>query len=245
MTEIFSIFQTFYTGNNLNDYFWHTLHIQRRADNIEIWVDDEDRTAGVIPAEDFQLYIDRIKFGSFPGGGNYIGYLQNFYYDERDLFSEMKQQSTDHSWIVPFPTNDIMTYKPVTVTTSDAFFLLPSMRIGLSMKILFKFRTRESNGLILYSGGVGRDKIAIEMSEGKMRLAYNLGGTNMNTVVPTPYLLNDNQWHTVQATLNNRGQFSVQVDDEVVDVTASDGDGQLNLLGYGFLLTSFLGTVFF
>lgn len=228
-----NLFQTFFTGEELNDYIWHTLNIRRRADNVEVWVDDEPRTAGVIPAENFQLLIDKIKFGSFEGGGNYIGYLQNFLYDDKELFTLMRQQTSDHNWIVQFPFDELPTptYKPVTIASSDAFVRLASMRIGLTMKILFKFKTTESNGLILYNSGTGNDVIAIELSNGRIRLAYNLGGSNMFTIVPTVNMLNDNKWHTVQVSLNDRGQFSVQVDTENLDVTTSDGDGLLNLSG--------------
>jgi len=231
--EYFILLQTFFTGNNLNDYTWHTLNFKRRADNVEVWVDNEPEMAGVIPAENFQLFIDRIKFGSFQGGGNYIGYLQNFMYEDRELLSTLKDQSRDHTWLVINSIGDLpmLTYKPVTIGTSDAFFQLPSMHSGLTMKIKFKFKTRESDGLILYNAGAGNDAIAIELENGKLRLASNLGGSNMFTIVPTAYMLNDNQWHTVQVMLNERGQFSVQVDQENLDVSASDGDRRLSLSG--------------
>ncbi|KAH3752063.1 hypothetical protein DPMN_186673 [Dreissena polymorpha] len=95
------------------------------------------------------------------------------------------------------------------------------------MKILFKFKTRESNGLILYNSGSGSDAIAVEMSNGQLRLAYNIGGRNQFTVVPTGQL-NDNMWHTVQVALNERSQFTVRVDGENVQVSTS---GSLSLAG--------------
>ena len=119
----------------------------------------------------------------------------------------------------------------MTITSSDTFFQLPSLNIGRTLKILFKFKTRESNGIILYNTGVGNDVLAIELSNGELRLAYNLGGRNMARRVPTPYKLNDNRWHTVQIALNELGQFTAKVDSTPVHVTTSDGDGRLDLTG--------------
>lgn len=199
---------------------------------MEVWVDNEQHSAGVIPAENFMLLVDKIKFGSFPGGGNYIGFLQNFVFDESELFSLLKDQTRDHTWLVVNPIGELplLTYKPVTIATNEAFFQLPSMHSGLTLKIMFKFKTRESNGLILYNGGVGRDAIAIELSNGQLRLGYNLGGSNMFTIVPKVNL-NDNMWHTVMVSLNENGQFSVMVDNENLDVSSSDGDRRLSLTG--------------
>ncbi|MEW8547678.1 MAG: LamG domain-containing protein [Candidatus Thiodiazotropha sp.] len=227
-------FQVFTTGQNLNDYFWHTLYIRRRADNVEVWVDDETKAVGIIGGENYNLKIDRIRFGSLgesSGVNNYIGYLQNFIYDGRELLGELRRQNTNVIWIEDkrYDNLPLLTYKPVTVTTSDTHFRLPTMRVGRTMKILFKFKTLESTGVILYNTGIGKDVIAVELSNGLLRLAYNLGGRNMDTTVGTPYKLNDNKWHTVQISLNEDGQFTVKVDATAQDVTTSDGNGRLDL----------------
>ena len=40
------ILQTLYAGENLNDLQWHTVYIQRRGNEMEVWVDDEEHTRG-------------------------------------------------------------------------------------------------------------------------------------------------------------------------------------------------------
>ncbi|XP_052812359.1 neurexin-1-like isoform X2 [Mya arenaria] len=220
--------KTFVTGSILNDYLWHTMYIRRRADDVQIWLDDEPRSVGVIGGENYNLYIDRIKFGSIGEtgelrGGNYIGYMQNFVYDGQELFGQLKGQSSSAKWIfdLPFDLLPLLTYKPITVTSDGAFFQLPSMTVGRTLKIMFKFKTRESNGLILYNSGIGSDVIAIELSDGHIRFAFNLGAGIMHTVVPTRNL-NDNTWHDVQVALSDRGQFTVRVDGETVQVSNSN-----------------------
>lgn len=230
--------QTFTTGTNLNDYLWHTLYLRRRADDVEVWVDDETPTVGLIGGENYKLQIDRIKFGAVGNTGslkanNYIGYLQNFIYNDADLFQMLKNQNSNQKWIINIPYDNLPlpTYKPITFTTSDAYAQLAFLRMGLTMKIMFKFKTRESNGLILYNAGSGNDVIAVELSNGQIRLAYNLGGQNMFTVVPNKQTLNDNKWHSVVVSLNEKGQFTLSVDKETITVSTSDGDGRLDLTG--------------
>ena len=204
---------------------------------MEVWVDDEARRAGIIGGENYNLKIDRIKFGSTGASGsqstnNYIGYIQNFIYDDRELMGELKRQKSNVVWFENFNDLPLLTYKPVTVTSSNTYFQLRSLDVGRTFKLLFKFKTHESNGLILYNTGDGKDVFAIELSNGELRLAYNLGGRNIARVVPTPYVLNDNQWHTVQIALNERGEFTAKVDSNTpIRVTTSDGDGKLDLSG--------------
>lgn len=47
--ETVVILQTLYTGENLNDLRWHTVYIQRRGNEMEVWVDDEPHTTGNTP----------------------------------------------------------------------------------------------------------------------------------------------------------------------------------------------------
>ena len=228
----------------VNDYRWHTLYIRRRADDVEVWVDDSPRFAGMIGAENYVLNIAKLKFGSLGQTGSlssnsYIGYMQNFIYDNREILGELKKQpNTNVIWItnVNWENVPLITYKPVTVSTADAHFQLPSLKPGLSMKLMFKFKTREQNGLMLYNAGPGDDVIAIELSNGKLRLAYNLGMKNMFTMGPSPKLLNDNMWHTVQVLLNEQGQLTVQVDGDSIVVSNIEGDKKLNLFGYVYFL---------
>ncbi|KAK3601345.1 hypothetical protein CHS0354_011952 [Potamilus streckersoni] len=222
----------FRTGQSVNDYRWHTLSIRRRADDFEIWVDDNDRIAGVLGGENYDLKIDRIHFASPTGAlgsNNYIGFMQNFMYEDKDLFDLLKKQTTSVFWITDYDDTIQPTYKPVTVTSSDTYFLLTPMTVGLTMNILFKFKTKETNGLILYNKGTGNDVIAVELSNGMIRLAYNLGGDDRFVLVPTKMPLNDNEWHTVRIILNEKGQISAKVDDAVYDVSTSSGDGRLDL----------------
>lgn len=158
-----------------------------------MWVDNEPPIMGIIGGENYQLYIDRIRFASRSGtaeltGNNYIGYMQNFIYEDQDLFSQLKNRPTSVKWIFDSTFENLppLIYKPITLTSDDTFFQLPSMTMGRTLKILFQFKTRESNGLILYNGGPGSDAIAIELSDGLVRLVYNMGAGPVNIVVPTP-----------------------------------------------------------
>ena len=218
----------------MNDYFWHTLYIRRRADDVQVWVDDETPTVSMIGGEKYNIKIDRIKFGSLGRSSNienYIGYLQNFIYDGRELLGELKRQSSNVVWIEDnrYDNLPLLTYKPMTITTSETYVNLPTMRVSRTMKLLFKFKTKEANGVILYNTGSGRDAIALELTNGLLRLAYNQGGRNVAKLSGVPYKLNDNQWHTVQVSRNENGQITLRVDSTRDDVSVSDGNGRLDL----------------
>lgn len=204
---------------------------------MEVWVDEEPKTVGIIGGENYQLFIDRIKFGAVGTTGSlkandYIGYMQNFIYDDLEIFSLLKGQNSNGKWIVKYPFDQLplLTYKPVTLTTSDTYLQLPTLFKSRTMKIMFKFKTRESNGLMLYHTGSDNDAIAIELSNGQVRLAYNFGGRDMFTSVDTP-MLNDNMWHTLMVSLKDN-QFTLKVDSRTMVATASDGDGRLDLSGF-------------
>lgn len=127
--------KTLTTGENLNDYFWHTLYIRRRADDVQVWVDDEPPTVSMIGGENYNIKIDRITFGSLGESSNidnYIGYLQNFIYDGRELFGELKRQSSNVIWIEDnrYDNLPLLTYKPMTLTSSETYVNLPTMQIG-------------------------------------------------------------------------------------------------------------------
>lgn len=237
-TQVGGRVKTYVTGENLNDYFWHTLNIRRRADDIEVQVDDNPKMVGLLGSKDFTINVDELILGSESNTGahmanRYIGYLQNLQFNNLDIFSTLKGQGADVYWIVNQPADNLplLTYNPITVTSSNTFLQLPTMRIGLTMKILFRFKTREPNGMLLYNAGAGNDVIAVELSNGKVRLVYNLGGQNMFAVVPSKEPLNDNEWHSVQISMSETGQISMKVDDLSVDMTASDGNKRLDLIG--------------
>jgi leucine-rich repeat transmembrane neuronal protein 1/2 len=223
------------TGSNLNDYFWHTLYIRRRANDVHAWIDEEPMSVGIIGGENYKLLIDRIKFGAVGDTGefnanNFIGYMQNFIYNDMELFELLKKQNPYSQWLVNMTYDNLplITYNAVTITTSGSYFQLPDL-FGLNMKIVFKFKTRESNGLILYNAGTGNDLTAIELSNGKIRLV--LGGKNKCTVVLSHSQVNDNTWHTVMMSLKEKGQLSVRVDKDNIDVSNSDDDGRLDMSG--------------
>lgn len=193
----------------------------------------------MIGGKDYNIKIDRIKFGSLgdsSGVNNYIGYLQNFIYDGRELLGELKRLTSNVEWIenTRYDNLPLLTYKPMTITSKETYVQLPPMRIGRTMKILFKFKTREANGVILYNTGSGSDAIAVELSNGLLRLAFNQGGRNMDKISGVPYKLNDNQWHTVQISRTEDGQITLRVDSTRDDVSVSDGNGRLDL-GTGVL----------
>ena len=59
-----------------------------------------------------------------------------------------------------------------------------------------QLRTRQSDGVILYSGtATGRDFLAVELFDGQVRYVYDMGGGARTLRVNLRYSVNDNRWH--------------------------------------------------
>lgn len=75
--------------------------------------------------------------------------------------------------------------------------------------IRFRFKTTNSNGLVLYSRGTQGDYIALQLRDNRMVLNMDLGSGIMTTLT-VGSLLDDNVWHDVVISRNRRDiSFSV------------------------------------
>ncbi|XP_056012893.1 uncharacterized protein LOC125678424 isoform X7 [Ostrea edulis] len=95
--------QVFYTGFYLNDDKWHTFNLRRRANDLELWVDNsQQHQTETISGQDFYIHYDKIYFGSvrdvYPRLRipDFHGYMHNVYVDRVDIFEKLKQHSGGH-----------------------------------------------------------------------------------------------------------------------------------------------------
>ncbi|KAL5005761.1 hypothetical protein ScPMuIL_016919 [Solemya velum] len=230
----------FYTGDDLNDYRWHTLYIHRRGGDIKVWVDDDEGQRGTLRSENFYIDVDRLYVGSGSGvnSKNYIGYMQNFWFDDVNVFDRFQDGSDSTHNVLIFIT-DIgnlpkLTYHPVTIINSETFVQLPTLHIGVNtMRLFFKFRTTKPEGVILFNQGLN-DFIAVELHNGLLRYAFDTGGKPQSINVNTPRKLDDNKWHNVWIQRVG-SQHEVRVDNTTHTVSTSRGDGRFDLTGPLFI----------
>ena len=66
----------------------------------------------------------------------------------------------------------------------DAFISgLPQLPAYYDVRVSFQFRTLESNGLLMYNAGKGRDFLALELVDGHVHYIVCLGGHSEVTVL--------------------------------------------------------------
>jgi neurexin len=166
--------------------------------------------------------------------GNYIGYLQNFFYNERDMFEYLQSLPPDYynvQWLYLNGRLPVQTYLPVTISSHETYVRLASMRLTLRHRILFKFRTTESSGLIMYHDGNNNEFMAVELDNGRIRYLFDMGGGPTDIPVNTPNKLNDGKWHVVEIMRMSETQHRVRVDETATTVSAQGGEYELDLAG--------------
>ncbi|XP_055944776.1 neurexin-1-like isoform X1 [Argiope bruennichi] len=82
-----------------------------------------------------------------------------------------------------------------------SFAQFPRWLAGLNGTLSLRFRTREPNGLLLYTDDGGTyDFFEVKLVEGNARLRFNLGGGT--AILSAGKNLHDSQWHTLKITRN-------------------------------------------
>lgn len=160
--------------------------------------------------------------------------MQNFWFDDVNVFEQFRQKPDSRYNFLLFIT-DIgnlpkLVYHPVTITKPDIYVELPTMHIGLTTRIFFKFRTTKPSGVILFNKGRD-DYIAVELHNGKLRYAFDTGGNPETIDVATPAKLNDNKWHDVWIQRISGNQHEVRVDNTTHTVSTSNRDNKFDLSG--------------
>lgn len=74
---------------------------------------------------------------------------------------------------------------------------------SLYESIRFRFKTAYANGIVLYSRGTQGDYIALQLKDNRMILNIDLG-SGLMTTLSVGSLLDDNVWHDVVVSRNQR-----------------------------------------
>ncbi|PAA67861.1 hypothetical protein BOX15_Mlig032672g1 [Macrostomum lignano] len=104
-------------------------------------------------------------------------------------------------------------------------------------RIQFRFRTQDTNGLILYASSDQTDHLAVELYQSKLRISINLGRTPSLSGVNEVFagsLLDDNMWHDVLIVREQR-MFNISVDRVKVWLELQTEYMHLNLNGAIYL----------
>ena len=102
-------------------------------------------------------------------------------------------------------------HDPFTFHTSDVYVQLPQIKTYPSLSLFFQFKTTEREGLIFFTEGE-IDYLAIELVDGFIYYAFNLGGGGKVLRGNSRERLNDNRWHEVGISHDSRDRQVLKVD---------------------------------
>ncbi|XP_072398533.1 neurexin 1-like [Diabrotica undecimpunctata] len=240
-------------GQNVNDNEFHTVRLSRRGSNLKLQLDGQSPIRAEIQGKFISLQWRTVHLGGLyhleeeismsTTVPNFIGDIQQFYFNNIPYIELAKALSTEQS-IAGFPNIKIAAkfvkhatdnlHRPVTFRSKHTFIGLPMLRAYSSIHIDFMFKTRESNGLILFNGGKKEDFVAVELVEGHINYIVNVGDGTVTLRDNHRTHLNDNRWHTVGIRRPSVKQHTLMVDDDVV-IAANLGTGNLELDGILYL----------
>ncbi|CAH1169814.1 unnamed protein product [Phaedon cochleariae] len=240
-------------GQNVNDNEFHTIRLSRRGSNLKLQLDSQSPIRAEIQGKHTSLQWRTIHLGGLyhleeeismsTTVPNFVGDIQQFYFNNIPYIELAKALGTEHS-IAGFPIIKVAAkfvkhatdnlHRPVTFRSRHTFIGLPMLRAYSSIHIDFMFRTREANGLILFNGGKKEDFVAVELVEGHINYIVNVGDGTVTLRDTVRTHLNDNRWHTVGIRRPSSKQHTLMVDDDIVIATDS-GAGNLELDGILYL----------
>ena len=89
----------------------------------------------------------------------------------------------------------------VSFRSASTYLGLTQMKVYYAVDVRFRFRTLESDGLLMFNDGVGKDFLALELVGGHVTLVLNTGCGAEVLRDASPVVLNDDQWHEVCSLL--------------------------------------------
>lgn len=195
-----------------------------------------------IKSKNFKFNVNKVDIAARPKdlagkpSNNFIGYMQNFHYNNLDIFSKLKSDPKPVLVFIYGETSPALVYHAVTFPTQESFIEMPTLEAPTTLKLDFMFKTKESSGLLLYNGGSNNEFIALELQDGYLAMVYNMGSSPTSIYFQTPYKLNDNKWHYVSINRVTPQRWNMKVDNSKVVSTQDkletlDVDGPLYIGG--------------
>jgi len=204
-----------FAGNDLNDERWHTVYIKRRADHLEVWVDDQPHQMIDLPGEGWTLDVDEILMAAegkdAPVDDTYIGYMQNFFFNDHRYFEMVDPNEVGPGVIISDREKPIPIFSVTFVSPTDSHLTLPTLVVADGFEVSFLVKSKEKDGLLLYNDGLGNEFLALEMIGGYVQLIFDDGtGPKLLRGIPN---ISDNEWHKVTLRRPPGENFELVVDE--------------------------------
>ncbi|CAD6216241.1 GSCOCG00011309001-RA-CDS, partial [Cotesia congregata] len=172
---------------------------------------------------------------------NFIGHLQQFWFNGNayiELARNFGTREHTHQGITPiirvtgqFEKRIHRVHKPVAFKSKHTFIGLPILKAYVETNIYFQFKTKESNGLILFNAGKGKDFIAIELLDGHVHYVIDLGDGALRIRDIAKSRLNDGKWHSVTISRPAPKKHTLAIDDNATVILSEGSNENLDLDG--------------
>lgn len=127
-------------------------------------------------------------------------------------------------------------HKAFTILSKNTFIGLSPFKSFSALNMYFQFKTKEPNGLIVYSGGKKTDYLAVELVNGHIYVLLQMKSELIKIKDGAKSSFSDNRWHTVSIKQPTRKIYTLQIDDViVVAMKRHDVDETLQLAGILFI----------
>ncbi|XP_073434544.1 neurexin-2-beta isoform X14 [Dendrobates tinctorius] len=230
--------ETLFAGQKLNDNEWHTVRVLRRGKYLQLSVDNVT-VEGHMAGDHTRLELHHLETGimterrflSAPPS-NFLGHLTALRYNGAPYLDLCQDGELGRRCELNARAGGLrpLLADPVVFRSGPAYLALPRLQAYASMHLLFMFRGRHPDGLLLYNGGQGPDFIAVEMVKGYIHYVFDLGNGPSLMKGNSERLLNDNQWHSVAVSRDPGNAHTLRIDGRTV-TQHSTGASNLDLKG--------------
>ncbi|XP_069594809.1 neurexin-2-beta isoform X30 [Ranitomeya imitator] len=230
--------ETLFAGQKLNDNEWHTVRVLRRGKYLQLSVDNVT-VEGHMAGDHTRLELHHLETGimterrflSAPPS-NFLGHLTALRYNGAPYLDLCQDGELGRRCELNARAGGLrpLLADPVVFRSGPAYLALPRLQAYASMHLLFMFRGRHPDGLLLYNGGQGPDFIAVELVKGYIHYVFDLGNGPSLMKGNSERLLNDNQWHSVAVSRDPGNAHTLRIDGRTV-TQHSTGASNLDLKG--------------
>ncbi|KAM4617803.1 neurexin-2-beta isoform 13-T13 [Discoglossus pictus] len=230
--------ETLFAGQKLNDNEWHTVRVLRRGKYLQLSVDNVT-VEGHMAGDHTRLELHHLETGimterrflSAPPS-NFLGHLTALRYNGAPYLDLCQDGELGRRCELNARAGGLrpLLADPVVFRSGPAHLALPRLQAYSSMHLLFMFRGRHPDGLLLYNGGQGPDFIAVELVKGYIHYVFDLGNGPSLMKGNSERPLNDNQWHSVAVSRDPGNAHTLRIDGRTV-TQHSTGASNLDLKG--------------
>jgi neurexin len=209
--------------NQFNNNKWHSLTLRRNGQHVHIQVVDNQRNKFELN-DDLGDSFNQVSYRLVNAASvrasnpalvqehpNFIGWLQNIRFNGEELRSDKTPKwAKSMNGKADSGENSLLLHHAITFTQSCRFALPQTSTDRFNIHLFIK--TSQQNGIVLHRRGRGSQFLVLEVAQGRLRFAFNLGG-GAKELTLNDVQVNDNNWHEVTVRRVDQQKFALKCDD--------------------------------